>query len=254
MKKQLFLIPVVGAFLLTGCEIKLGNTVIKLFEKESTEEAELPENFKAEFEGYKLARKVKDGGRYLLGVYRTREETMRFVNGDYHWGINSQTKQEDWFPYYFGTVGGTTKGAAEIEVKFVSDDEFTMQVFAEGQPWDEKYICVYNGSSSFGNDVMSIGLLDSPDATSYTDPKKKTTHENPCAKFKFFTSYEETVAYAPAAMFQFPNVDPEPVPKFIGTGHNADEDEEDYTSMDCKSYEIALDYEQYDLAHLYEKK
>ncbi len=37
-----------------------------------------------EFQGHKIATKVKDGGEYYLGVYRKNEELMRFGNGDYH--------------------------------------------------------------------------------------------------------------------------------------------------------------------------
>ena len=256
MKKQLFLIPVVGAFLLAGCQIKIGNKVFKFFEKNnsSSNEEGLPSNFKEEYNGYKLARSVKNGGRYILGVYRTREDKMRFANGDYHYGYNASTKVDnDWFPFYLGTVEGSTEEAAEIEVKFTSNDEFTMQVFAEGKPWDKKYIGVYAASSSFGNSVMSIALLDDPEQASYKDPKSNKTF-SPSGTFKYFESYDGTLAYAPAAMFLYPGLDEEAVPKFLGTGHNPKEEEDDYTSMDSKSYEVALDYEQYDLAHLYEKK
>lgn len=252
MKKQLFLLPLLGGLVLTGCQIKIGNKTIKFFEKKSSDQNssdtsgfEWPANFLPEFQGYKIATEVKDGGRYLLGVYRTREDLIRFANGDYHRDGNN------FFPFYMGTVAGTTQGAAEIEVKMKSADEFTMQVFAEGQVWHQKYIGVYAASSSFGNSVMSIALLDTPDQTSYVDPKDHKTW-TVSSTFKYYTTYNETMAYAPAAPFQYPDIDEEKVPKFLGTGHASEG--ADYTSMDCKSYEVALDAESYDLAHLYEKK
>ena len=263
MKKQLFLLPLLGGLLLTGCKITIGNKTIYLFEKKSEKQQEqqkegekqddkekLPDNFCEEFKGYKLAREVKDGGRYKLGVYRQKENLMRFVNGDYH------RDSKGYYPFYMATVAGNEENcmenAAEIEVKFVGNDEFTMQVFAEGQVWHQKYIAVYAASSSFGNQVMSIALLDTPDQTSYTNPKDSKTFTDLTSHFKFYTEFNDTVAYAPAAPFQYPDVDEEIVPKFMGTGHASEG--ADYTSVDCKSYEAALDYENYDLAHLYEKK
>ncbi len=259
MKKQLFLLPLLGGLLLTGCKITIGNKSIYFFEKKGKEQEQenkedegekLPDNFCEEFRGYKIARNVEDGGRYLLGVYRQKEDLMRFANGDYH------RDSKGYYPFYMGTVAGNEDGvmtkAAEIEVKFVNDNEFTMQVFAEGQVWHQKYIGVYAASSSFGNSVMSIALLDSPDQTSYTDPKSSKTYQNPTSHFRYYEKYNDVLAYAPAAPFQYPDVDEELVPKFIGTGHASEG--ADYTSMDCKSYETALDYESYDLAHLYVKK
>lgn len=248
MKKRLFLIPLTAGFVLTGCKVTLFGKTFTFFEKKGSTDVELPQNFLKEFQGYKLATSVKDGGRYLLGVYRVNEDLMRFANGDYHRDGNK------YFPFYMATVAGTTEGAAEIEVKMVGNDEFTMQVFASGQVWDQKYIGVYSAESTYGNSVMSIALLDSPDQTSYTDPKDSKTSDNVSAKFKFYTTYEEMPAYAPAAPFQFPDIDEEKVPKFMGTGHNTSDGEPDYTSIDCKSYDIALNSELYDLAHLYEKK
>ena len=259
MKKQLFLLPLLGGLLLTGCKITIGNKTIYIGEKKGSNNEEkkteedtnkLPDNFCETFKGYQLARSVKDGGRYKLGVYRQKEDLMRFVNGDYH------RDSKGYYPFYMATVAGNESDvmekAAEIEVKFVGNDEFTMQVFASGQVWDQKYIAVYSASSSFGNQVMSIALLDTPDQASYTNPKDNKTFTDLTSHFKFYTVYNDVTAYAPAAPFQYPEVDEEKVPKFMGTGH-ANEGA-DYTSVDCKSYEAALDYESYDLAHLYEKK
>ena len=217
---------------------------------EPAAEEELPSNFLKEFKGYKLAREVKDGGRYLLGVYRQKEDLMRFANGDYH------RDSRGYYPFYMATVAGNEEDvmskAAEFEVKFVGNDEFTIQVFCEGQVWHQKYVGVYAASSSYGNQVTSIALLDSPDQTSYTNPKDNKTFTDLTSHFKFFSEFNEVKAYAPAALYQYPEVDEEKVPKFMGTGH-ANEGT-DYTSIDCKSYEAALDYESYDLAHFYEKK
>ena len=254
MKKQLFLLPLLGGLLLTGCKITIGKKTFYIFEKKPSgnEEQleELPENFVDEFRGYKLARNVEDGGRYILGVYRQRENLMRFANGDYH------RDSKGYYPFYMGTVAANETDAmskaAEFVVKFVGDNEFTMQVFAEGQVWHEKYVGVYAASSSFGNSVMSIALLDSPEQTSYKDPKSGKTYTDLTSHFVYYDKYNGTVAYAPAAPYKYPEVDEELVPKFLGTGHASEGD--DYTSMDCKSFETALDYESYDLAHLYQKK
>ena len=248
MKKQLFLLPLLGGLVLSGCTIKIGNKTIKLFEKKgSGESVEWPDNWCAEFQGYKIATEVKEGVRYLLGNYRVREDIMRFANGDYH------RDDKGYYPFYMGTVAKTVEGAAEIEIKFTNKEEgeFSMQMFCRGQVWHQKYIGVYAAESSFGNQVMSIALLDSPDQTSYTDPKSNKTY-TPSGVFKFYKEFDGMMAYAPAAPFQYPDRDEEKVPKFFGTGHASEGD--DFTSMDCKSYETALLADDYDLSHLYEKK
>ena len=241
MKKQLFLLPLLAGLALGGCSLFGGGD----------NEEKLPSHFLNEFQGYKLAKSVKDGGRYLLGVYRYQEDWIRFADGEWH------TDEKGYYPFYMSTVKGTVEGAAEIEVKMISDDEFTMQVFAEGKHWHQKYIGVYAAKSSYDNDVMSIALIDDPAQETYTDPKSGSTFSF-STTFKFYTKYNGDVVYAPAAPFMYPDVDPEPVPKFLGTGHISETDKEagkeDYTSIDCKSYEVALDYISYDLAHLYEKK
>ena len=262
MKKQLFLLPLLGGLLLSGCKITIFGKTIKIGEKEENkeqqneqeQELQLPNNILEEFQGYKLARKVKDGGRYILGVYRIKEDLMRFANGEKH----SDSKGK--YPFYMETNSATVEGAAEIEVKMVGNDEFTMQVFASGKEWDQKYIGIYNGESIYGKQVVSIAMLDSPDQTSYTctapgkDGQPKTdTYTDFVSKFKLIDQFEETVMYTPAAYAKFTALgDEEATPKFMGTGHASSG--ADYTSIDSKNTYDAVDPEVYDLVHLYEKK
>lgn len=243
MKKGLFFLPLIAGMALCSCEFEIFGIHIggdKTKNDESTDTSIV-----YEYQGYKLAKEVKDGGKYILGVYRINENKMRFANGDYHRDDNGE------YPYYMGTVEGTT-GAAEITVKMLGHGEFSMQVSAPGMVWDQKYIGVYAANSSFNNPVMSIALLDSPDQTSYSQGGKTYT---PKGTFKYFEEYDGVKQYAPGVMFQYQGIDEEEVPKFLGTGHNANAEQEgDYTSFDCKSYEVALSRDAYDLAHLYEKK
>ena len=51
---------------------------------------------------------------------------MRFANGEMH--ADSKGK----YPFYMETNSATVEDVAEVEVKMVGNDEFTMQVFASG--------------------------------------------------------------------------------------------------------------------------
>ena len=251
MKKRLLLLPLLAGLTLAGCEFTIGGNKITIGGKKD-KNGEIQKNpyIMNEFQDYKLAKEVKDGQRYLLGVYRQKENLMRFVNGKMHEDNNGS------YPYYMGTISGTTNGAAEIEAH-VSGSTFSLQVHAPGEVWDGKYIGVYPATSSFNNSVMSIALLDDPDQTLYT-PLNGGSQVGTSGKFTYYESYDGREAYAPAILFKYPGLDEEKVPKFLGTGHVSDIDlekgEDDYISVDCKSYEIALDPEAYDLAHLYVKK
>ena len=251
MKKHLVLLPMIAGLALTGCD---------LFGKKDNKNGDsvtFPDNFLKEFRGYELATSVEDGGRYLLGVYRVRYDQIRFANGDYHWGTNSKTKQWDWFPYYMGTIGATVEGACEVEVKMVGNNQFTLQVFAEGKPWHQKYIGIYGATSGYDNKVTSIGLFDSPNAKTYTDPKTSDYYSSVATKFEYYTEYNGVKAYAPAIPYLFEGKDEEATPKFLGIGHASEETiakEGDYIAIEAKSFEGALDYEAFDLAHLYKKK
>ena len=265
MKKSLILLPLLAGLTLSGCEINLFGKKIVIRGKDGENQNQNNNNNNnnnndggegntlytlEEFQGHKLVKEVKDGGRYYLGVYRHEEDLIRFFNGDYH------RDSKGYYPYYLNTVAGTVTGAAEVEVKFVGNDEFALLVHANGEVYDGKYIGVYSASSSYGNNVMSVAAFDSLDQTTYQDPKTQQRYTDFTMKFKFLSTYEGTNCYAPAAMFKYPDVDEEAVPKFLGTGHisekSKEEGQSDYTSIDSKSYEVALDPEQYDLAHFYE--
>ena len=250
MKKRLLMLPMMAGLLLSGCKFTIFGKTITLFESASDTPSDLPENFKVEYEGYKMATKLKDGGQYVLGVYRINENLMRFADGNYHSDKNGQ------YSFYLGTTTDVEQ-AAIVEATSLGNDEFSLKMIARGTPWHNKYIAVYHATSSYGNDVMSIAPLDELDQTTFTVTNKKSTSQVTAetqTHFKYYETYEDMPAYSVAAMYLHTGVDEEAVPKFIGTGHNQGEGEADYTSMDCKSYDVALSLEAYDLAHLYEKK
>ena len=251
MKKRLLMLPMMAGLLLSGCKFTIFGKTITLFEPASDTPSDLPENFKVEFEGYKMATKLKDGGQYVLGVYRINENLMRFADGNYHSDKNGQ------YSFYLGTTTEVEK-AAIVEATSLGNGEFSLKMIARGTPWHNKYIGVYSAESSYANKVMSIAPLDELDQTTFTVTNKKTTSQvtaTTSTHFKYYKTYEDMPAYSVAAMYQHEGVDLEgAVPKFIGTGHNQSDSEPDYTSMDCKSYEVALSLDSYDLAHLYEKK
>lgn len=249
MKKRLLLAPIFASLVLTGCEFTLFGKTIRLFEG-STSKLDLPENFKQEFDGYKMATRLKDGGEYVLGVYRVNEDIMRFANGEYHSDENGK------YSFYLGTSTDVGE-AAIVKAESLGDGEFSLRMIAEGKAWHNKYIGVYNAVSSYGKDVMSICCLDRLDQTSFkvTNRKEvKTVTAVTQTHFKYYDTYEGSPAYTVGAMYKHEKLDEEEVPKFIGTGHNQGDGEPDYISMDCTSYDVALSLENYDLAHLYEKK
>lgn len=255
MKKRLFILPLMAGLVLTGCEITLFGKTIK-FGKDKEDEvdlASLPENFKLEYEGYKMATSLKDGGRYILGTYRINEDVMRFADGNYHSDIKDG--KQCYYSFYLGTTEDTSE-AAVIEAKALGNDEFSLKMICEGKPWHNKYIGVYNAVSEYSNDVMSIAPLDELNQKQFevhNKDKVGTVTALTQTHFKYYGKYNDSPACTVAAMYLHQGVDEEEVPKFIGTGHNKSYNEPDYTSMDCKSYDIALELEEYDLAHLYEK-
>lgn len=250
MKKRLLLISALGGLLLTGCKITIFGKTFYLFEKnkDGGDSGVLPENFKLEFEGYKLAKSVKDGGKYILADYRINEDKMLVFNGAYH------SDEDGSYSCYFG-CSNSASDAAEVTVKFLTKDTFSMKVSAPGKKWDGKYIGLYAGQSGYNNFRVYAALLDDPTFVGpYSDPTYGGSWS--CTGvFKYYTKYADLPAYAPGAPLQHDLAgETEATPKFIGTGHNQSEDEPDYVSMDAKSYEVALTNDAYDLAHLYEKK
>lgn len=251
MKKRLLLVPAMAGLLLSGCKITLFGKTFYLFEKDpgdGGDDIALTDSFKLEFDGYKMAKSVKDGGKYILADYRINEDKMLIANGNYH------SDDDGSYSCYFG-CSTNVSDAAEITVKFLTKDTFSMKVSAPGKPWDGKYIGLYAGRSGHNNYRMFIALLSDPKFTGpYSDPTYGGSWM--CTGvFKYYKSYDGMPAYAPGAPFQHQEAgDTEATPKFIGTGHNQADGEPDYVSMDSKSYEVALQNEAYDLAHLYEKK
>ena len=268
MKKHLLLFPLLAGLVLSGCEFEIFGTKISLFEKEEEKKQENKQEeqkegeeqgeeedaefkitnqpvLKETFGNYKLAKSVQEGKRYIIAAYKHDHDKMLVFNGDYH--RDTVKGEEKFYPFYLGGEFDSTENAAEVEIHMVSDTGFTIQVHAEGKVWDGKYIGVYSAISGYSNKVMSIAILDSPTQESYVDPSapEKGETDKPSAIFKFHGEEYGGQIFAPAADYLYKDVDEEAVPKFIGTSG-------DYKSIDCKSYEVALDGESYDLAHFYE--
>ena len=258
MKKRLFLVPLISMLALTGCDLfkKKDNTSgdggnsSGLPPEDTTDHSPI---LKEEFGDYELAKTLTNGARYVLAVYKHEDEYVRFFNGDFHRDANGH------YPFYMGSSFDlSSETPAEVEVNFVSDDEFTMKVYAPGKVWDQHYIGVYSAHGSGGGPVMSIAYLSSPDQTEYVTPNSDGTipavdedhplTDVPSAKFKFHTVENDVKLYAPAADYKYAELgDSEATPKYLGTGLK-------FQSIDCKVASEALDGLTYDLAHLYQKK
>ena len=276
MKKRLFLIPLVGGFLLSGCTFKLFGTTIRLFEKntpqeennEDTPEEEALPTIMREYGDYKLAESLVDGERYLLGNYRRSGDhmgEMRFFNGKYHTDPSKEAGHQE-FSFYLGTQAaedGDTSFAAEVEVNFVNDNEFTLKVHSPGNVWDNCYIGLYP-SKAMSRYVISTCRLESLDQTTFTvvdgngkDNDKITTEyevtpDEIFTKYKFFNEYplDNVMKEVKAAGIEYQyeeNDEESALPKFFGTSGS-------YTSLDVQSVPTAIDPDAYDLAHFYVHK
>ena len=277
MKKHLILFPLMAGFLLGGCEFEIFGVPISFMEKEEEKEEEKKqegESQKQEQEGegqqgegegegegggeeevvnppvlleefgdYKLAKSLEEGKRYIFAAYKHDHDKVLYFNGDYH------RDSKGFYPFYLGGsfYEDSTDGAAELEIHKINDTEFTIQVHSSHEEWDGKYIGVYSASSSYGNQVMSVAVLDDPYQETYVDPKTNKQTDKPSGIFKFHAQEGKLNIYAAAADYKYEGVDEEAVPKYLGTSG-------DYQSIDCKSYEVALDGVSYDLAHFYEHK
>ena len=262
MKKRLLLLPILGGFLLAGCEFTLGPIHFgpakedeKQEEKKESEEqggeqqggeeggetTVNPPVIKEEFGDYKIAKSLEEGKRYILAAYKHDQDKMLVFNGDYH------RDAKGFYPFYLGGQLDSTENAAEVEIHKLNNEEFTIQVHSTHVEWDGKYIGVYSAVSGYSNKVMSIAVLDSPTQETYVDPKSGKTTDKPSAVFKFHAKENEMDVYAAAADYKYEGVDEEKVPKYLGTSG-------EYQSIDCKSFEVALDGVSYDLAHFYEHK
>ena len=231
MKKRLLVLPLLGGLLLSGCDLM--DTVKGWFSPKTEDKSsgdgkkdkggddDIPElivdhtpQIKETYGGYKLARTIQEGKRYILGAYRHKSDTMRFFNGDYH---RDGTGADDYYPYYLGTVEDSTAGAAQVEIEFVgsSTTEFNIKVVdipGDGEKtYLNKYLGIYTGITDRDNVVTSIACLDTKDQTSYTDPKKGTVHDDVKAAFTFTEKYNQTTetggtkevdVYAPCMSFQ----------------------------------------------------
>ena len=257
MKKRLLLLPLL-ATCLAGCEGNLFGQKITIhwpWEKEEQKEKKEDDKedepkidpIKKEFGDYELAETIEDG-TYLLGVFRTNTNTMRFANGFMH----EDTK--GYYSFYMGTTNNTTSGAAQIEVKVGEDGKFTMQVKAPGTDWDEKYIGVYGGLKGENETpVLSIAMCSDPDLETQTikvfnaDSEENITTKVG-TKFSYVDKVNDRDIKAPAVWFAHEDLDEtEPSRKFLGTGG-------DYISIDTKAEGEALSLTDYNLARLYKHK
>ena len=286
MKKRLLILPLLGGFLLTGCDFMdtvKGWFSAKTDDKSSSDgkkdkggDDDIPElivdhtpQIKEEYGGYKLARTLQAGKNYILGAYRHKSDTMRFFNGDYH---RDGTGPDDYYPYYLGTIEDSTSGAAQVQIEFVgsSTTEYNIKVvYIPGsgeKTYLDKYLGIYTGITDRDNVVTSIACLNDKGQTSYTDPKKGTVHDDVKAVFTFTEKYNQTTetgdtkevdVYAPCMSFQKKDMpgsqgtvpgDTEPHLVFMGTVINSN----NYTSFDTQGEETATDGGAYDLVHFYE--
>lgn len=266
MKKHLILFPIMAGLLLAGCDFEIFGTPIHFGKDEEKQQENKEENkenengqqgegenqdtgfkienapvLKEEFGDYKLAKTVEEGKRYIIAAYKHDHDKMLVFNGDYH------RDKKGFYPFYLGGQFDSTEGAAEVEIHKINNEEFTIQVHSSHEEWDGKYIGVYSAISGYDNKVMSVAVLDSPTQETYVDPKSGKQTDKPSAIFKFHGEEYGGKIYAPAADYLYQGVDEEIVPKFLGTSG-------DYQSIDCKSYEVALDGISYDIAHFYEHK
>ena len=251
MNKKLAMLFGAGIMALTACSLPFGNKAKKAIKDLEDQGAIL-----SEFQGHKVATKVKDGDEFYMGIYRRNEDLIRFCNGKYH------EDSAGFYPFYMSTTSATVEGACTVKVEMINSKEktFGLLVSAPGEVWDGKYLGVYGSLSSVGknNPVTSLALLDDPTQTEYdtiTNHQVKNSETVSCSGvFKFFDYYEDEPVCAPGCIYKNTYFDEEEAtPKFFGTGHNSkvDEGEEDYFSMDAKMWAEAVSPEAYDLMHLY---
>ena len=206
---------------------------------------------KEEILGYKRVDNPTDGGKYLLGYYDFVTKKMRFANGDYH------KDDKGTYPYYLATTDNTATGAAEFQVDYVSEDEFTIHVTCSdsSKPWNNKYFGVYAATSSHANSVFSIAPCDDLNEQ-YTD--LGGTKHDVLGVWKFYQNATvDGVTYQVntiGAELVHPDSDTDPVLRMFGCkcydGYN--KTASGYVSIDCSAQSscVATDYS---IAHLYEK-
>ena len=205
----------------------------------------------AEIFGHKRVTKLENGKSYYYAVVKFNEDDeqqLMFLNGDEHWGVDSKTKEEKYFPYYMGETEVKSEDdiqnfAAKVKVDYVNDTEFTLLVEKEDAMNDQKYVGVYKASSTYGNDVMSIHC-DEEVGADYYDEAKKTTF-NCDYNFTWLEEYNGYKIQTAVIMIQDERHEEETAqPKFIGTG-------KEYVSMDCANGDKATQ-DSYYLAYFYE--
>ena len=277
MKKRMLLLPLLSGLVLSGCTFTLFGQEITLGKKESKggSGTQIPDTptvtpkdipLMEEYGNYKLADSITAGKRYLLGLKRLTGEAhvneVRFFNGNYHVATEEDgAKAGHRYSYYLGTnkaENGNLEFAAELEAEASDvEGEFYFKVHTtESNPWNNKYLALYTAKAISRNTISFIPLdsVTQTSATAIDDDKNPASYEvTPTGgfitKFKMFTSYEDDrPCKAPGFMLKYTAAgDTEPVAKFFGSSG-------DYVSIDCQTYETALDPDNYDLAHLYEAK
>lgn len=152
-----------------------------------------------EYQGYKRVGKPEEGHEYILGYYETTTQKVKFCDGNYH---------EDggkYYPFYMGTTDVISDDLAKFEVTYLEDNvHFNISVTASGvakdggeKPWNGKYFSVYEASSSFDNDVLSIAPV-----TDLSKPYKdeiSPTHTD--TEYKVYGDFEYIENYGDLAIF-----------------------------------------------------
>lgn len=195
------------------------------------------------FGGVKVATSLVDGESYYFGMYRREQSVMRFINGSYH-----RTERGTW-SYYMATTKNTLEGAAQVKVRMVGNDEFTLQVIAPGMDWDQKYIGVYLREKTTNNFVSQIACLNNPDDqtfTSYYQNSSETVTTTVVSRFKYYEKYRSHSIYTIGATYPATAQISEPFIIYFGTSGT-------YVTIDCQPTVSSVESDSFDLAHLYKR-
>ena len=202
-------------------------------------------------EHYEVARSIKDGGRYILGYFSNKNNNFKFITGNYdgHSRESSSSTQHYYSMFMQTQAKSYIDYEVEVEAKFVSDDEFTLQVIGESTDWDQKYISVYLGVRITDTEPLIAGLNNPNDQTFIVYNGGEGTEVNALtvSKFKFYENYNGATVRTFAATYPATDTNNNPFEIFLGVSGN-------YSSLDCKSAEYAMNLENsYQLARLFEK-
>ena len=190
--------------------------------------------------GHSRVTSLKNDQMYYLGVWKTESEKFYSINGEPY---------EDkglLYPFYLSLDQISSKEdlekCAKIQVHFVTQTKFTLQIFKEGASYDGCYISLYTGYSKYGNLAFSIYCSPVLGENHYND---STESYDECEYyFEWAKECYDYLTLTLAVMFKNPLTEDAKYPKFLGTF-------EEYESLSINNTE-SLDNPYYYLAYLYE--